>query len=180
MDPLLSLFQFKDQLFKSADINKKKTLTYLTSHFTLEELTHTNKKLDNVPKDPLIIKRLQYLCMWILEPVRRHYGKAVRITSGYRSPALNKLIGGATNSQHSKGEAADFHIDGVSNLELARWISGKLTYDQLILEFYKSGIPNSGWVHCSVVSTGNRKQFLIAQKQNGKTIYLPADLSKLS
>ena len=164
---------------KQALANKSK-ITQLSTHFSLEEMIHTShSEIDNHPNDQQIIKNLQNLCMFVLEPVRMHYGKVVHVTSGYRSPALNKKIGGATNSQHSKGEAADFHITGVSNPDLAKWIYNNLMFDQLILEFYKTGVPDSGWVHCSYRISGNRKQFLTAQKNGDSTRYEAADPSKL-
>jgi hypothetical protein len=59
---------------------------------------------------------------------------------------------------HPKADAVDFEITGVDNKELFDWIHDNLEFDQLILEFYKPGIPNSGWVHCSYRRTGNRQQ----------------------
>ena len=58
-------------------------------------------------------------------------------------------IGSSVNSQHAKAEAADFECPGTDNAELADWINKNLDYDQLILEFYTPGEPNSGWIHCS-------------------------------
>ena len=95
------------------------------------------------------IAALRLLCHKVLEPTRAHFGKPLVISSGYRSPAVNRAIGGARNSQHVTGEAADFEIPGVSNIEVCRWMAANLNYDQLILEFYTPGQPNSGWVHVS-------------------------------
>ena len=95
------------------------------------------------------IAALRLLCHKVLEPVRAHFGKPVVVSSGYRSPAVNRAIGGARNSQHVTGEAADFEIPGVSNVEVRRWMEANLNYDQPILEFYIPGQPNSGWVHVS-------------------------------
>jgi hypothetical protein len=61
-------------------------------------------------------------------------------------------IGSSSNSQHAKAEAADFECVGVDNAELADWIKDNLPYDQLIVEYYTPGEPNSGWIHCSYVS----------------------------
>lgn len=77
------------------------------------------------------------------------------------------------NSQHTKAEAADFECPGINNAELADWIYKNLNFDQLILEFYIVGEPNSGWVHCSYVSNKPRKQFLIAFKEENRTKYKP-------
>ena len=62
------------------------------------------------------------------------------------------------------GQAADFEVPGVSNHELAAWVRDNLDYDQLILEFYTPGQPNSGWVHCSIKAEGNRKMALTINK----------------
>ena len=146
----------------------------LTPNFRLGEMvTTSHTDIDNWPTSPETIAKLQYCCANILEKVRAHFGKPVRVNSGFRSPALNKRIGGSTTSQHMKGEAADFEIGGVPNGEICEWIERSLAFDQLILEFYTRGDPNSGWVHCSVVPTGNRKEVLTAVKQNGETVYLP-------
>jgi len=109
----------------------------------------------------------------ILQPIRDHFGQVVSVSSGYRSPELCVAIGSSTKSQHAKGEAADFEIFGVSNKELADWIDENLDYDQLILEYWKESDPNSGWIHCSFNTQGNRKQYLRAYKENGSTKYEP-------
>ena len=114
----------------------------------------------------------------IAQPLRDHFGKPVRINSGYRSPALNEAIGGSTKSQHSKGEALDLEIDGVSNLEVADWITDNCDYDQVILEFYNpTDGPNSGWVHasCKAILSENRERKLIALKDGKKTVYTLAN-----
>ncbi len=85
--------------------------------------------------------------------MRAHFGLPVTISSWYRCPALNKAIGGVDKpgkiSQHVLGEAVDFEIPGVPNAEVAAWIRDNLEFDQCILEFYKPGIPDSGWIHVS-------------------------------
>lgn len=124
----------------------------LSPHFTLDEFTRsaTAQRLGiaNQPNRAQIAAMVA-LCENVLEPVRSHFGKPVRITSGFRSPALSKAVGSTSKSQHGRGEAADFEIAGVSNYEVARWIRDHLTFDQLILENYVRGVPNSGWVHVS-------------------------------
>ena len=109
------------------------------------------------------IKNLGDLCYEILEPVRAKFDeKPVIITSGFRSEELCEAIKSSKTSQHTKGQAVDFEIAGVSNLEVALWIQNNCNYDQLILEFWKEEDedPNSGWVHCSFVEGSNRKQVL--------------------
>jgi hypothetical protein len=149
----------------------------ISPHFSLEELTksQTGSRL-GVDNDPTAahMKALKALCEHVLEPVRAHYGKPVVINSGYRGAALNKAVGGAATSQHCFGEAADIEVPGVPNAALAKWIEANLTYDQLILECYKPGVPDSGWVHVSYrAAGGNRKQELTATLVAGKMHYDP-------
>ena len=109
------------------------------------------------------IKNLTDVCYEILEPVRAKFDeKPVLITSGFRSEELCEAIKSSKTSQHTKGQAVDFEIAGVSNLEVALWIQNNCNFDQLILEFWKEedNDPNSGWVHCSFVEGSNRKQVL--------------------
>jgi putative chitinase len=150
----------------------------LSEHFNLKEFTKSEtairKRIDNTP-NAAHAENLKNVCEKILEPVRRHFGKPVRINSGYRGPALNAAVGGSSKSQHCNGEAVDFEIDGLPNPDLAKWVSENCDFDQIILEFYdpKEG-PNSGWVHASYTSSGkNRKQKLTAVTVNGKTVYKP-------
>tara|TARA_A100001011_G_scaffold400697_1_gene517706 strand:+ start:8476 stop:8931 length:456 start_codon:yes stop_codon:yes gene_type:complete len=141
----------------------------LTDNFSLQELlksqTALRKGIDNKPADPSVITNLQVLCEKVLQPVRDHFARPVVINSGYRCPKLNKAIGSSSKSQHTKGEAADIEIPGLSNKELAEYIEDNLPFDQLILEFYNGVDPNSGWVHVSYVGDDdNRKQTLTINK----------------
>ena len=147
----------------------------LSRNFTLSELiksdTAIRKGINNNPNAEQI-EKLKDLCENILQPVRDHFGR-VKVTSGFRSPELCLAIGSSINSQHAKAEAADFEVIGVDNAELADWINRELPYDQLICEFYTPGEPNSGWIHCSYIPKGGRKQFLHAFRAEGKTKYRP-------
>ena len=141
----------------------------LSENFSLQELlksqTALRKGIDNKPTDPSVITNLQVLCEKVLQPVRDHFARPVVINSGYRCPKLNKAIGSSSKSQHTKGEAADIEIPGLSNKELAEYIEDNLPFDQLILEFYNGVDPNSGWVHVSYVGdSDNRKQTLTINK----------------
>ena len=106
----------------------------------------------------------------VVQPVRDHFGVTV-INSGYRGPALNEAVGGSSKSQHCKGEAVDIECPGTPNYDVANWIRENVEFDQLILEFYTPGIPDSGWVHVSYKHGENRKHVLTASKENGKTVY---------
>ena len=149
----------------------------LTENFSLSELTKSQtaerKGIDNTPNAEHQ-ENLKSLCEMILQPIRDHFGQVVSVSSGYRSPELCVAIGSSTQSQHAKGQASDFEIFGISNKELADYIDQNLDYDQLILEYWKGeDEPNSGWVHCSFNTQGNRKQYLRAYKENGSTKYEP-------
>ncbi len=105
------------------------------------------------------IKNLGDLCYEVLEPVRAKFDKPVTITSGYRSPELSEAIGSKATSQHCSGEAVDFEIAGVSNLQVALWLTNNVNFDQCILEFW-TGEASSGWIHVSYKDGSNRKQVL--------------------
>ena len=147
----------------------------LSRNFSLHELiksdTAIRKGIDNNP-NPDQIDKLKVLCEKILQPVRVHFGR-VKGTSGFRSPELCQAIGSSVNSQHAKAEAADFECVGVDNAELADWIKDNLPYDQLIVEYYTPGEPNSGWIHCSWIPDQPRASYLHAYKSEGKTKYKP-------
>ena len=146
----------------------------LSENFSLLELTKSQtaerKGIDNTPS-PTHRDNLKSLCTRILQPIRDHFERVVSVSSGYRSEALCIAIGSKISSQHAKGQAADFEIYGLSNGELATWIKENLDYDQLILEFWSPENSNSGWIHCSFNSEGNRKEYLRAYKNEGKTKY---------
>jgi hypothetical protein len=146
----------------------------LSKNFNLQEMTKSESasrfNLDNTPAKEAI-ENLKILCEKVLQPVRDHYGKSVRINSGYRSPEVNSKVGGSKTSDHCLGKAADIEIDGVTNYDLAKWIMDNLTFRQVILEFYTPGIPDSGWVHVSFDANDNKKESLTAISKNGKIVY---------
>lgn len=145
----------------------------LSENFSLNEFTKSDtavrKGINNTPNETHL-ENMKSLCENVLQKVRTHFGKSVRITSGYRSPELCEAIGSSKTSQHAKGQAADFEITGIDNKVLAEYIIDNLDFDQIILEFYTDGDPNSGWVHCSY-KHDNRKQVLRASRVDGKTRY---------
>ena len=146
----------------------------LSENFSLIELTKSQtaerKGINNTPS-PEHQENLKLLCTHILQPVRDRFERVVSVSSGYRSEELCLAIGSKITSQHAKGQAADFEIYGLSNQELATYIKENLDYDQLILEYWKKEDPNAGWVHCSYDVNVNRKQYLKAYKENGRTKY---------
>ena len=147
----------------------------LTRNFSLQELTKSDTAIrlgiDNQPNADQIDK-LKMLCERVLQPVRDHFGR-VKVTSGFRSSELCVAIGSSVNSQHAKAEAADFEVLGVDNAEVADWIKMNCETDQLILEFYTPGEPNSGWIHASYVEFNPRAQYMRAYKEGNKTKYKP-------
>ena len=146
----------------------------LSTNFSLSELTKSQtaerKGIDNTPS-PEHRSNPKSLCTHILQPLRDHFNRVVSVSSGYRSKELCVAIGSKITSQHAAGQAADFEIYGLSNGELANYIKENLDYDQLILEYWTPENPNSGWIHCSFNSEGNRKEYLRAYKNEGKTKY---------
>lgn len=150
-------------------------MTQLSPNFSLHELTKSETALrldiDNTPGEAET-ENLRLLCEKVLQPVRDHFGKGVKVNSGFRSSATNQATGGSKSSDHVKGQAADIEIPGVANAELAQWIMDNLEYTQLILEFYTPGIPDSGWVHVSYDPNNLKKQELTAMKVAGKTQYV--------
>lgn len=145
----------------------------LSKNFSLKEYTKsqtaTRLGINNTPEGDHL-ESAKALFENVVQAVREEFG-VTRITSGYRSPALNEAIGGSPRSQHSKGQAVDFECDGSDNLVVAKWIRDNLEFDQLISEFYEEGDPSSGWIHVSWVGDDNRNQCLTAQRVDGKTQY---------
>lgn len=148
----------------------------LTNNFSLAEMVKSETALrhdmDNTPSEAEIAS-LRLLCEKILQPVREHYGKGVKVNSGFRHPDVNAKVGGSKTSDHCKGQAADIEIPGVANADLALHIVDTYEFTQVILEFYTPGVPDSGWVHVSYDPANLKGQVLTATKKDGKTVYLP-------
>ena len=143
----------------------------LSDHFALWEFTTSQtaerQHIDNTPSDD-VVSHLRTLCAQILEPARGALGP-LRISSGYRSAALNAAVGGSKNSAHMLGYAADVIPLQTTKIAFAKWVADHCTFDQIILEFGTPAEP--AWIHVSCDPL-NRKQIL-------KTVdggYAPAQL----
>ena len=147
----------------------------LTANFSLEELTKSETALrfglDNTPNDQEL-SNLVALCESVLQPIRDHFGKGVKVNSALRTIPVNRAVGSSDSSHHVKGMAADIEIPGVPNATLAEYVRDNLPFTQVILEFYTRGIPASGWCHVSYDPQNLKRQALTAVKENGKTVYL--------
>ena len=151
----------------------------LSEHLDLAEVTRSEtakrKGISNEPT-PEHLENFKKLAQNIFEPIRKHFGVPIHISSGYRSKALNTAIGGSLTSQHCSGEAIDIDMDGssngVTNKMVFEFIRANLNFDQLIWEFGTKDAPD--WVHVSFETSGKqRKQILRAIKSGGKTAYQP-------
>jgi uncharacterized protein YcbK (DUF882 family) len=123
---------------------------YFTPHFTYREMTRSYLAqcmgIDNTP-GPREVACLRLLCERVLEPLRAHVGPVI-ISSGYRCPRLNELVGGVANSQHLRGQAADIHCESLSYARhLYDYIRRHLPYDQLLLE--RRFTTGTCWLHVS-------------------------------
>lgn len=124
-------------------------------NFTMSELIYSNeaikKNVNNTP-DVESLDNMLLLIASVLQPIRNAIKKPMIITSGYRSPKLNKIVGGKPNSQHLKGQAADFTIKGLKPKQIVEFIKNMgIEFDQLINEY-------DSWVHISYNKGNNRKQ----------------------
>jgi hypothetical protein len=143
----------------------------LSENFRLLEfvtsVTASNHGIDNSPNSTEI-GRLRDLCRKILQPAREAVGP-LKINSGFRSEALNKLVGGVPTSDHRLGYAADVVPLSGDTRGLAVWVAKNCPeFDQIILEFGTDERPD--WIHLSVAPR-LRKQILRATKAGGKTVY---------
>lgn len=133
----------------------------LTAHFQLEEFTRsataTKCGIDNTPNEEQIAN-LKALCEEVLEPLRQHIGKPVVISSGYRCPKLNAAVGGVSNSQHMKGEAADLRIPTLAEgRQWMEWITTYTHFDQCIMEHCKNKDGTiTHWIHVTHSRQHNR------------------------
>jgi zinc D-Ala-D-Ala carboxypeptidase len=138
----------------------------LSKHLSLAEVTRSESaKRNGISNQPTAehLENFKKLAEKVFEPIREHFKAPIHISSGYRSLALNKKIGGSSTSQHCSGEAIDIDMDGtaITNKQVFDFIKQHLEFDQLIWEFGTASNPD--WVHVSYESTGKqRKQVLKA------------------
>lgn len=150
----------------------------LSKNFTLSELIEAGSArrlgLDEQFNPPAeIICNLRNLCVNVLQPLREAIGHPIQITSGYRSPKVNKAVGGAKNSDHLYGMASDIQlfVNGVNKNQLLfdMILQLKLPFRQMIDEFGSDNEP--AWIHISYNEKDNKRECLRARKVNGKTVY---------
>lgn len=118
------------------------------------------------------LANMKLLAEEVFEPLRMYANGPIKINSFFRSPELNKAIGGSTKSQHCHGQAIDLDdtYGHLTNAEMFEFIREHLDFDQMIWEFGNDDNPD--WVHVSYVSPeDNRNRCLLAYKDNGKTKY---------
>ena len=140
---------------------------FWSPHFTIEELTVSpmavRRGIENEP-DERAIDCLQALCDHVLEPLRVYWGEPIIVNSGYRSPPLNRAVGGVASSQHLRGQAADIRCQDNSpymNMALGHAIESLgLDFDQLIYEGVSADGTGCRWIHVSYVKGGNRRQVI--------------------
>lgn len=149
----------------------------LSKNLSLSEMTKSTtakrRGIDNSPTEEHI-ENMKVLAEKIFQPIREYFGVPFSISSGYRSEALNKAIGGSKTSQHSKGLAIDIDRDynfDPNNAQVFHYIKDHLNFDQLIWEFGTD--ENPSWVHVSYTTTETQRgQILVAYKDdNNRTKY---------
>ena len=147
----------------------------ISKHISYKEgvysVTAIRKGIDNEPNEEQL-SNMKLDAEKIFEPVRTHFKVPIKVNSFFRSPDLNKAIGGSTKSQHCKGQAIDIDdtYGKIKNSDIYWWIKDNLDFDQMIWEFGNNDNPD--WVHVSYVSLDkNRNRCLKAYRENGKTKY---------
>lgn len=162
---------------------------YITKNFSVQELSYSQtaarRGINNVPTGQ-VLKNLEEATKNLFQPLRNALGAPISVSSGYRSPALNKAIGGSNTSAHTHGFAIDMRVHGIPNTYLlAKKIieickENNLKFDQIILEFPSGDYNNpnnsmpGSWIHLGYKSPRGeqRMQVLTAKKVRGKTTYL--------
>jgi len=147
----------------------------LSKNLSVKEVVKSSTAIKHgIANEPSIghLESLKALADNVFQPMREHFGVPVAVTSGYRSKALNDLIGGSSSSQHSKGEAIDVDADvfgGTTNADIFNYLREHTDFDQLIWEFGTN--ENPAWIHVSYNKGKNRREVLMAYKDKGQTRY---------
>lgn len=147
----------------------------ISEHLTLREVTKSvtasRLGIDNIPTTTHL-NNLTVLAEKVFEPLRNHFGVPIGISSGYRSPELNKAVGGSKTSHHCMGMALDIDADmfgKITNKQIFDYIKDNLEFTQLIWEYGNDSDPD--WVHVSYDPNNLKKQVLKVSKGKGYTIY---------
>jgi len=150
----------------------------LSKNLTLNEVTKSNTAVNlGINNEPNAeqLENLKTIANEVFQKIRDHFGVPIKVSSGFRSEALNKKVGGSKTSDHMKGCALDIDMDGipgnVTNRDIFNYIKNNLVFRQLIWEFGNTNNPD--WVHVSYVKGDNKKEILKAIKKGKKTIYVP-------
>ena len=148
----------------------------ISKHISYKEGVHSitaiRKGIDNEPNEEQLAN-MKLVANNVFEPLRVFVNGPIKVNSFFRSPDLNKAIGGSTKSQHCKGQAIDIDdtYGKATNAEMYWWIKENLDFEQMIWEFGSNDNPD--WVHVSYVSPDkNRNRCLKAYKESGKTKYM--------
>ena len=155
-------------MMTNVEINKQ---AKLSEHFSFAELTKTRVKIENVPNEAQV-KNLKRLCSW-LEELRDEwncrYGEGddpIIINSGFRSPEVNKAVGGVKGSNHLTGCAADVRVAGIEQLLRYAVIlldisdNAQEDFDELLMERSSRG---TYWLHFAVRPKNNRRKIRLLQ-----------------
>jgi len=150
----------------------------LSNYLSLAEVTRSDTaKRKGISNEPTAehLENMKTIAVEVFDKVREYFGVPIFVSSGYRSAALNKAIGGSSTSDHNLGRALDLdqdgHGNGVTNADVFNFIKNTLEFDQLIWEFGTDKNPD--WVHVGYRKGANRKQILKAVREGGKTKYVP-------
>ena len=148
----------------------------ISKHISYKEGVHSitaiRKGIDNEPNEEQLAN-MKLVANNVFEPLRVFINGPIKVNSFFRSPDLNKAIGGSTKSQHCKGQAIDIDdtYGKIKNSDIYWWIKENLDFDQMIWEFGNNNNPD--WVHVSYVSPDkNRNRCLKAYREDGKTKYM--------
>lgn len=137
----------------------------LSKNLTLAEACVTNTGIINEPNEQAIVN-LKAVAEKVFQKCRDHFGKPLKVNSGFRCSAVNRAVGGASTSQHITGQALDLDFgNAADNKALFDYIRLNLVFDQVINE------DNYAWVHVSYNGAHNRREVLVMSKVNGKAVY---------